>query len=312
MNSIVRIVLRGLLSGEIKPEPQVFERLKELSEARYLRHSRILRLARPSAGDVAVSGAGPTPPPSGGNRSREPETTSAGCCVGSASPRRDWPTLASVVQCRGIRRSAGLFVGGLVLVLGMADGAAVPSDGVATWVDGLAGACGTPSAAAVCVQGVVTATLGVANVGHPFPRFPVLVGGILLGGFLLRAGWRWYCRKWLFVMRPYEVALQELEAARFRAEHGKGTTSRRAVLDILRDYLRAQFRLSLPQLEHGGLQTVLTPGCVPLTLQQRGLLREVLESAGALTNVDPLRFAELTEKATRFVWATACCRPARR
>jgi hypothetical protein len=158
----------------------------------------------------------------------------------------------------------------------------------------------------------MTAMLGVVHAAPPFPNLLLFASGTLLGGFLLRAGWRWFCRKQLFVMRPYEVALQELEATRFRAEHGAAADSRRAVLDILREYLQSQFGLRIPRMEGGEFRTALTPGAAPMTFQQRSLLKEVLRCSEETARVGCPQCAELCEKAVRFVWATACCRPARR
>jgi len=300
MNSIVRIILRGLLSGEIKANPEVFKYLRELSDRQLQCHSRILRMVRPAASVVA-------------SRAPERSEDSSACEAplrepsqkpGSRSPQsspldRGWLAVASLSSGRGIRAAAFLLITGVVMGFGVST---VHASAPVAAGDHL-----TAVAVAFADGGSETFN-GVLSMLHPFPGTLLIVSGALLLSLLAGAGWRWFCRNKLFVMRPYEVALQELESTPYRAAQGRIWNSRRAVLNILYEYVEAQFRLHLPGLRREALLRALTLQGAPLTPSQRALLRDVLETPVDEPATHPEQVADLSEKAARFVWATACCR----
>jgi hypothetical protein len=292
MNSIERSIIRGLLSGEIKASPQVFEHLRKLSERRVRRHLRIVRLVRPN--EVRV------PRPNAGHR----EALGAGPAAPSPDPPATSPVSRSHRTCsRFARLPFGRWIR-LGACLGVLGGLA--SLGTATVYAGdmsLAGTAGMVGAPRV-LHAVITP-------GYLFPGVLMAASGALLVGLLAVLGGQWYFRNRLFVMKPHEVALDQLEAAERGAQSGDVQGHHQAVLDILHRYLQAQLRLSAPDMQRDEFLKTLTRDGGLMTGYHQSLLVDVLDAHPTDSRGTREQISGLTRVASGFVWATACYRPAR-
>ena len=292
MNSLARTILRGLLSGEIKADPQVFDQLRLLSDRQLQGHSRILRLVRPVASQVVSSdrlpfhGSGQDKPPCG-----VPRVTHEAPAPGPPGLRGDAPAFAKVPFGRWIRvRSCLLVAGGMV---GFGSTAAHA---------GLMVAAHPHSA-----SGVTETVFEILSALQPFPQTLVFSGGLLLVCWLLVLGTQWYCRTRLFVMKPHEVALDQLDAAHYRARRDETWSYPEAVRSILQRYVYAQLglRASGAGREDSLREWVRQGG--PLTGYHKLLLGELLDALAPDSSVTQ----EIHQRATAFIWATACYRSSR-
>lgn len=308
MNSIVRIILRGLLSGEIKPEPQVFACLRELSERQLQRHSRILRLARPPAAGVRLPDpVSPEDPPTGMTPLTSKRPLEEPSSSDTISLSRAWSTFASVSCGRWIRVAACLLV--TSLVLGVADARAMGLNELEGAARATALIVPIEAGTEAFAQGAAAAVVGVLSNAKPSSHAMFLLAMALLAVGLLVAGWDYYCRNRLLVMRPYETALLELESAAYRASRGEDQDHQQAVVEILHDYIQAQLKLPMAGMDRDAFLNTLTKKGAPLTGYQQLLLRDVLDDLTDAPVTSSRQHAELAEKASRFVWATSCYRP---
>jgi hypothetical protein len=145
----------------------------------------------------------------------------------------------------------------------------------------------------------------------PSPHGKLITSGVLLAGLLAGAGWQWFCRNKLFVMKPHEIALQELEAAEYHARRGEEQDYYGQVLNILQRYLEVQLKLFRPGgMDRDTFLHALTEHAGPLTGYQKLLLCDVINHGAKDVSMASHQVEALRQKASHFIWATACYRSA--
>lgn len=295
MKSIARIILRGLLSGEIKPEPKVFDLLKDLTQS-------------DSNAEWTIA-----PRQSGGGAALKPEPAPSSCPSGTAqsrslrftpptqrTPRSGSPnaslTGGSPFPSRRIQPIGCLLALGLVLTLGLSQAVADPN---------------LPEA--VSTSFTVHEPVSEASITGTSPIALTWVWGIasaLALTVMLYAGWLWLCRSKLFVMLPYEAALQELDEAWRIADRHESLAYCSTVLCIVRRYIEQQFNIRAPLLTTQEFLQVLTRPDEPLLRDRNEMLAELVcsidDAMGSEKTTARHGLEAVKSTATRFVWATAC------